>query len=80
MASGRVRFLSDREAYGFIDRDGYGQDVFLHRADVDRGPVHEGCRVMFDISSAGRGPRARNVQVLAESEKTSVAQDRTGSH
>lgn len=66
MARGRVRFLSDREAYGFIERDSYGQDVFLHRADVDRGPLYEGCRVLFDITSAGRGPRARHVRVLAD--------------
>lgn len=69
MACGRVRFLSDREAYGFIERDGYGQDVFLHRADVDRGPLSEGCRVVFDITSAGRGPRARNVRVCADGDE-----------
>lgn len=64
MSCGHVRFLSDREAYGFIKRDGYGQDVFFHRADIVSGSVSEGDRVEFDIQSAGRGPRARNIQVL----------------
>ncbi|WP_434522776.1 cold-shock protein [Halorubrum sp. AS12] len=64
MACGQVRFLSEREAYGFIERDGYGQDVFLHRADVVSGSVSQGVRVEFEISSAGRGPRAREVRVL----------------
>lgn len=66
MARGQVRFLSEREAYGFIQRDGYGQDVFLHCADVVSGSVAEGARVAFTISSAGRGPRAREVRVLEE--------------
>ncbi|UHQ95091.1 cold-shock protein [Haloterrigena alkaliphila] len=65
MARGRVRFLSDRETYGFIERDGYGQDVFLHRADVEHGPVEEGSRVEFDVTSADRGPRARNIRVTS---------------
>lgn len=65
MARGRVRFLSDRETYGFIERDGYGQDVFLHRADVERGPIEEGAHVEFDVTSADRGPRARNIRVIS---------------
>lgn len=69
MARGHVRFLSDREAYGFIERDGYGKDVFLHRADVDQGPLSEGYRVVFEITSAGRGPRARNVRVCAANDE-----------
>jgi CspA family cold shock protein len=64
MERGRVRFLSDREAYGFIEREGYGQDVFVHRADVERGDLSEGDTVKFEISSAGRGPRARKIKVL----------------
>ena len=75
MARGRVRFLSDREAYGFIERDGYGQDVFLHRADVDQGPLAEGCRVRFEITAAGRGPRARNVRVCADGDERSPTHD-----
>lgn len=69
MARGQVRFLSDREAYGFIKRDGYGKDVFLHRADVEQGPINEGCRVVFDITGTGRGPRARNVRLLTDTEE-----------
>lgn len=68
MACGRIRFLSDWEAYGFIDRDGYGQDVFVHRADVEHGPLFEGARVEFDIDPTARGPRARNVRVIADVE------------
>lgn len=64
MQQGRIRFLSDREAYGFIERDGYGQDVFLHRADVMRGPIEEGIQVTFEVTSAGRGPRAKKVRVI----------------
>jgi CspA family cold shock protein len=66
MPRGRVRFLSNREAYGFIEREGYGQDVFVHRGDVRSGQLQEGVRVEFEITSAGRGPRARGVQVLSE--------------
>ena len=65
MARGRVRFLSDRETYGFIEREGYGQDVLLHRADVERGPIDEGVYVEFDVTSADRGPRARNIRAIS---------------
>lgn len=71
MASGRIRFLSDQEAYGFIERDRYGQDVFLHRADVLTGEPTEGCRVEFEIDSAGRGPRAQNIKVIERPEEDS---------
>lgn len=70
MARGRVRFLSNREAYGFIEREGYGQDVFVHRSDVESGTLSEGVRVEFDISSAGRGPRARKVRTVPKETKS----------
>ena len=66
MATGYVRFFSDREAYGFIKRDGYGQDIFVQRSDVEAGDLSEGVRVEFDISSAGRGPRARRVRTTVD--------------
>lgn len=70
MPRGRVRFLSEKEAYGFIEREGYGQDVFVQRADVQQGALQEGAVVKFELSSAGRGPRAREVKVLSDSDDT----------
>lgn len=74
MGRGKVRFLSDREAYGFIEREGYGQDVFVHREDVEEGKLSEGDVVEFEITSAGRGPRARKVKPV---QKEDVSQDGT---
>lgn len=71
-ATGRIRFLSDEEAYGFIERDGYGQDVFLHRADVVRGEPTLDARVSFRTQTASRGPRARDI-VIEDSTDTERA-------
>ncbi|XGI83032.1 cold-shock protein [Halorutilales archaeon Cl-col2-1] len=68
MQHGWVRFLSKREAYGFIKRKEYGQDVFVHRADVKKGNLSRGARVEFKVTSTGRGPRARKVNVIEEGE------------
>jgi CspA family cold shock protein len=62
--SGEVRFRNERGAYGFIERDGPGADVFVHVRNVVRGDLTEGASVKFDIESSERGPRAENVIVV----------------
>lgn len=64
MPDGRVRFLNEKEGYGFIERD-IGADVFVHVRNVD-GDLDEGVAVTFDIESSERGPRAENVVVRGD--------------
>ena len=62
--TGTVRFRNERGAYGFIQRDGPGADVFVHLRNVARGELTEGSSVAFDIESSERGPRAKHVIVV----------------
>jgi CspA family cold shock protein len=62
--TGTVRFRNERGAYGFIERDGPGSDVFVHVRNVIRGELTEGSSVKFDIESSERGPRAENVVIV----------------
>jgi cold shock CspA family protein len=64
MPRGRLRFYNEKEAYGFIERDTPGQDVFVHLRDIDAEStrIEEGLAVQFDIRTSERGPRAIAVE------------------
>jgi CspA family cold shock protein len=65
MASGTVKWFSDRKGYGFITPDEGGKDLFVHQTGLaDRRPLAEGARVSFDAEAGTKGPQAVNVQPL----------------
>jgi CspA family cold shock protein len=54
-------------SYGFITADGESKDVFVHMSEVKGGaPLSEGQRISFEIKDDVRGPKAINVEVLAD--------------
>ena len=63
MASGRVKWFSDKKGYGFIEND-EGGEVFVHHTDIKGGgfkALNEGDRVTFDVEQGQKGPKAINV-------------------
>ena len=64
MATGIVKWFSDKKGYGFIDNDD-GGDVFVHFSEIQKDgfkSLTEGDRVAFEVEQGERGPKATAVQ------------------
>ncbi|MFT4744568.1 MAG: CspA family cold shock protein [Nitriliruptoraceae bacterium] len=64
MPEGTVKWFNADKGFGFIDHDGFDDDVFVHFSNI-RGEGHrsldEGQRVSFEIAAGAKGPEAQNV-------------------
>jgi CspA family cold shock protein len=65
MATGTVKWFSEKKGYGFIEQEN-GPDVFVHHTGINASgfkTLNEGDRVTFDIEQGKKGPAAVNVTV-----------------
>ena len=63
MASGIVKWFSDKKGYGFIEQE-EGGDIFVHYSAITMNgfkTLSEGERVSFEVEVGDRGPAAKNV-------------------
>lgn len=61
---GVVKFFNERKNYGFIEPEEGGEDLFVHRSEIEEGSLEEGDEVEFEVEEAEKGPRAVNVSKL----------------
>lgn len=68
MPIGRVKWFNDAKGFGFIEQEG-GEDVFVHYSGIageGYRSLAEGAEVEYEVRASDKGPRAENVQVIAE--------------
>jgi len=70
MERGIIKWFDEEKGYGFITADIGNKDYFVHKSDIEDmgGTVTKGQRVEFEIGQGKKGPMARNVRTLVESE------------
>lgn len=60
MPDGKVKWFNAVKGFGFITGSD-GQDVFMHKSDVNGQPLQEGDKVQYEIGKAPKGVKAINV-------------------
>jgi CspA family cold shock protein len=62
---GKVKWFSRQRGYGFIIVEGSGEEIFVHRTDLEGVySLREGQEVEFEIEATPKGPEAVRVAPL----------------
>ncbi len=67
MATGTVKWFNAEKGFGFIARDGEGDDVFVHYSAIEGNgyrSLDEGQKVEFEIQTGPKGPQAANCRAI----------------
>lgn len=60
MSKGTVKWFSIQKGFGFIEQEN-GEDIFVHKNEVDGGYLEEGDAVKFYVGEGKKGPCATGV-------------------
>ena len=63
MPQGTVKWFSQEKGYGFIEQEG-GEDLFVHKSEIQGYTLQEGDSVEFEIGEGKKGPCATQVKSL----------------
>lgn len=65
LATGKVKWFSERKGYGFIIPDEGGEDLFVHQSNITMEgfrSLQEGQSVEFEVGEGKKGPEAVDVK------------------
>jgi cold shock protein len=63
MKTGTVKFFNEVRGFGFITVDGTGEEVFVHKSDV-QGTIRESDAVEFELQNGKKGLNAVDVRAI----------------
>lgn len=69
MAEGTVKWFDNEKGFGFIEIEGSEEDAFVHYSDIEMdgfATLKEGQRVSYELQESEKGPKAVDVQPVAE--------------
>ena len=78
---GKVKWFSNVKGYGFLEKEGGGQDIFVHYSSIQGEgykKLEEGEEVTFDIVQGERGLQAANVIRSKKSGKKAEGEAQAG--
>ena len=61
---GKVKWFSNVKGYGFLEKEGGTQDIFVHYSSIQGEgykKLEEGEEVTFEVVQGEKGPQATNV-------------------
>jgi CspA family cold shock protein len=64
LATGKVKWFSNEKGFGFIEREGGEDDVFVHHSAIQMDgyrSLTEGQEVQFEVVQGDKGLQASNV-------------------
>ncbi len=67
MANGAVKWFNPTKAYGFIQPDEGGNDVFVHISEVEKAGMHglqEGQKLSYELATNNGKTSAVNLQLI----------------
>jgi CspA family cold shock protein len=66
VATGTVKWFSDEKGFGFIIPDEGGNDLFVHRSNVDSAgqTLRDDQKVEYEVGQGRKGPEATSVRPL----------------
>lgn len=68
-AKGKVKWFSNAKGFGFINSDGFTDDIFAHYSQVEvdgYSTLKAGQNVLFDIEKTSTGFHAKNIFPVPE--------------
>jgi len=68
VATGTVKWFSDKKGYGFIVPDEGGEDLFIHHSNIEMDgyrSLQEGQKVAYEPAQGRKGPEATKVHAAS---------------